>query len=763
MGIGTTSYPTALDTADDLVRATNNATTQLSGSISSSITSIAVNSTALFPVSGIIRIDQEIISYTGTSGGNTFTGCTRGFEGTTAASHSNNSGVFLDITAASNNVKNDAIIAIETKIGTGASTPTANTVMRGTGTGTSAYGQIVNADVSATAAIAHSKLANMTAGTVMVGNASNVPTATAITGDVTIANDGVTAISSGVILNGDINASAAIAHSKLANMTAGTVMIGNASNVPTATAITGDVTVSNSGVTAIASGVIVDADINATAGIAPTKLNVGSGVPTFLTTPSSANLAAAVTDETGTGALVFGTSPSLTTPNIGVATGTSFNSITGLSSTTPAANSGAGSVGTGTSVARADHVHPTTGLGLTSGGLDQFAASTSNVIGVGFINLGHATDTTLSRASAGVVNIEGDTIVTLNATQTLASKTINGGTISGATLTGSLIAGGGAGTSGQVLTSTGSGVQWSTISASPLGAYNFFDNANLRVTQRPDLTATNGYSGPDRWFFADAPETTGLQYVESVNPSTNTNIRGLVFGKAGSFTIIQRIEALNMRNLCNQTVTASCYVYTDLNATAYVGTNIPNAVDNWTSFGSLSLTSHSLTPGVQRISSTFTANSINGLEVRFQISSQANVFTNFRIGGFKLEIGSTATDFVPESYAENLVKCMRYYQRHVRPRLRGVVGNTAYSVARMGMILPVPMRTAPTLTSSGTFSIFDGSTIATSSSISSTFLESTSIEVDISGLSNNLLVNGRAAVAFIDSNQTPVITLSADL
>ncbi|NBW16052.1 MAG: hypothetical protein EBR82_49525, partial [Caulobacteraceae bacterium] len=167
MGIGTTSYPTALDTADDLVRATNNATTQLSGSISSSITSIAVNSTALFPVSGIIRIDQEIISYTGTSGGNTFTGCTRGFEGTTAASHSNNSGVFLDITAASNNVKNDAIIAIETKIGTGASTPTANTVMRGTGTGTSAYGQIVNADVSATAAIAHSKLANMTAGTVM--------------------------------------------------------------------------------------------------------------------------------------------------------------------------------------------------------------------------------------------------------------------------------------------------------------------------------------------------------------------------------------------------------------------------------------------------------------------------------------------------------------------------------------------------------------------------------------------------------------------
>ena len=42
----------------------------------------------------------------------------------------------------------------------------------------------------------------------------------------------------------------------------------------------------------------------------------GTGVLTFLATPSSANLAAAVTGETGTGALVFGTSPTLGTPTI---------------------------------------------------------------------------------------------------------------------------------------------------------------------------------------------------------------------------------------------------------------------------------------------------------------------------------------------------------------------------------------------------------------------------------------------------------------
>ena len=51
---------------------------------------------------------------------------------------------------------------------------------------------------------------------------------------------------------------------------------------------------------------------------------LGANVATFLATPSSANLAAAVTDETGTGALVFANTPTLVTPVIGAATGTSL-------------------------------------------------------------------------------------------------------------------------------------------------------------------------------------------------------------------------------------------------------------------------------------------------------------------------------------------------------------------------------------------------------------------------------------------------------
>ena len=52
---------------------------------------------------------------------------------------------------------------------------------------------------------------------------------------------------------------------------------------------------------------------------------LGANVATFLATPSSANLLAALTDETGTGALVFGTSPTITSPVIAnIAPGANF-------------------------------------------------------------------------------------------------------------------------------------------------------------------------------------------------------------------------------------------------------------------------------------------------------------------------------------------------------------------------------------------------------------------------------------------------------
>jgi len=151
------------------------------------------------------------------------------------------------------------------------------TVITNSDTGTVTDGMLAGS-------ISYSKLATLTAGSIVLGNASNVATSTAVSGDVTINSSGVTSIASGVIVNADISASAAISYSKLASLTAGSIIVGNASNVATATAVSGDVTINSSGVTAISSNVIVDSDINTAAAIAGTKISPNFGSQDIITT-----------------------------------------------------------------------------------------------------------------------------------------------------------------------------------------------------------------------------------------------------------------------------------------------------------------------------------------------------------------------------------------------------------------------------------------------------------------------------------------------
>jgi len=107
----------------------------------------------------------------------------------------------------------------------------------------------------------------------------------------------------------------------------------------------------------------------------------------------SADLAAAISDESGTGVVVFNNSPTLTTPNLGTPSALTLTSATGL---------------------------PVSGI----------TASTSAALGVGSVELGHATDTTLARVSAGVVSIEGVTIDTVSAANTLTNKKLSDSTTS---------------------------------------------------------------------------------------------------------------------------------------------------------------------------------------------------------------------------------------------------------------------------------------------------------------------------------------------
>jgi hypothetical protein len=66
--------------------------TLLNGAINNAVTTITVDSTAGFGNTGELLIDSERITYTGRTG-TTFTGCTRGANGSSAASHADNAAV----------------------------------------------------------------------------------------------------------------------------------------------------------------------------------------------------------------------------------------------------------------------------------------------------------------------------------------------------------------------------------------------------------------------------------------------------------------------------------------------------------------------------------------------------------------------------------------------------------------------------------------------------------------------------------------------
>ena len=138
--------------------------------------------------------------------------------------------------------------------------------------------------------------ATLTAGSgISITNGTGSITIAATGSGGTVTSVGGTGTVNGITLTGTVTSSG--------NLTLGGALTG----VDLTTQVTGTLPVANGG-TGITS--------------------LGTGVATWLGTPSSANLAAAVTDETGTGALVFANTPTLVTPVLGTPTSGNLSNCT---------------------------------------------------------------------------------------------------------------------------------------------------------------------------------------------------------------------------------------------------------------------------------------------------------------------------------------------------------------------------------------------------------------------------------------------------
>jgi hypothetical protein len=121
----------------------------------------------------------------------------------------------------------------------------------------------------------------------------------------------------------------------------------------------------------------------------------------------------------------WGTVSSYSAPTIGstsIASGATVSNIDGLTINSTTIPSSATLLTSGGALGTPSSGTLTNATGLPISGL---TSSTSAALGLGTIELGHATDTTIARGSAGVVTIEGVNIVTTSSTDTLTNKTLS--------------------------------------------------------------------------------------------------------------------------------------------------------------------------------------------------------------------------------------------------------------------------------------------------------------------------------------------------
>ena len=309
------------------------------------------------------------------------------------------------------------------------------------------------------------------------------------------------------------------------------------------------------------------------------------------------------------------------------------------------------------------------------------------------------------------------------------------------------------------------------LNVNQYGNRNLLINGDFQVSQRGDFTSatsvTNDTVYVDRWVHRISGVTATTQHIKGSNsspnyPHTGSNSLKLAATSSASGVIrhLQRVEGF----LKNRELTFSAWVKSNSSdarlfqyqqgTTSRVASSAHTGGGDW-----------------EKLSVTATNNATSDNNLYFDAAIASSSFGNvsitsgdyIEISEAQLEFGDTATEFEHRSFADELQRCLRYCfvtptgQTYSWTALSGYCNSTSNALTFYQF--PVVMRTAPSLSTSGSFQVADAHSTydITSQSISDPTRYAARVDVAASGLTL-----GRVAMVRNKNDANATITFDAE-